>query len=48
MEWYIFVFDKVHTLQKQCASQPNTPISGGRFACKAAGNIWATLTMKPQ
>jgi hypothetical protein len=48
MEWFIFVFDKAHTLVKQCESQPNTPVGGGRFSCKAAGNMWATLTIKPQ
>lgn len=47
MEWLIFVFDKAHTLVKQCTSQPNTLVSGGRFSCKAAGNVGATLTIKP-
>lgn len=48
MEWLIFVFDKAHTLVKQCESQRNTPVSGGRFTCKAGGNIWATLSIKAQ
>ena len=48
MEWLIFVFDKAHALVKQCESQRYTPVSGGRFSCKAAGNTWATLSIKPQ
>jgi hypothetical protein len=48
LAWYIFVFNKVHTLVKQCESKPNTPISGGRFVCKAGGNVSATLTTRPQ
>ena len=48
MEWVIFVFDKAYTLVKQCGNQPYTPISGGRFACKAGGNVSATLTLKPK
>ena len=48
MLWLIFVFDKAYTLVKQCQSPPNTPISGGRFACKGGGNLSATLTLKPR
>lgn len=42
------MFDKAHTLVKQCGNQPYTPISGGRFTCKAGGKLSATLTFKPQ
>jgi hypothetical protein len=49
MRWIIFVFDKTYAEVKQCESQqPNTPVSGGRFPCKAGGNVSATLTFKPQ
>jgi hypothetical protein len=47
MQWLIFVFDKAHSLVKQCGSQPNTPVGGGRFTCKAGGNVSVTLTIKP-
>jgi hypothetical protein len=48
IQWYIFVFDKAYKLLKQCQSEPNTRISGGRFACKASGNMSATLTLRPK
>jgi hypothetical protein len=48
MQWYIYVIDKAYALVKQCQSQPDTPVSGGRFACKASGTLSATLTLKPQ
>jgi hypothetical protein len=48
MQWFIFVVDKAYALAKQCQSQPNTPVGGGRFPCKASGNLSATLTLKPQ
>lgn len=47
MQWLIFVFDKAYALVKQCESQPNTPVSGGRFTCKAGGKVSVTLTLKP-
>jgi hypothetical protein len=46
--WYIFVYDKAHTLVKQCSPEPNTPIASGRFACKAAGKLSATLTLRAE
>ncbi len=46
--WYIFVYDKAHTLAKQCQSEPNSPIGSGRFPCKASGNVTATLTLRPE
>ena len=39
VQWFIF---------KQCESAPDTPVSGGRFTCKAGGNLSATLTLKPR
>lgn len=48
MQWFIFVVDKKYALVKQCQSEPNTPVSGGRFACKAGGNVAVTLTLKPR
>ena len=48
MLYLIFVFDKAHNLVKQCQSESNTQVSGGRFVCKSAGNVSATLTLKPQ
>ncbi len=47
MQWLIFVFDKAYALVKQCQSQPYIPVSGGRFVCKAGGNVSVTLTVKP-
>lgn len=47
MQWFIFVVDKKYALVKQCESAPDTPVSGGRFSCKASGNQSATLTLKP-
>jgi hypothetical protein len=46
--WNIFVFDKKHVLVKQCGNEPYSPISTGRFPCKAGGNVSATLTIKPR
>jgi hypothetical protein len=55
MQCLIFVLDKAYTQVQQCqrgTPPPSGPtpvsVSGGRFACKASGNIWATLTIKPQ
>jgi hypothetical protein len=48
MQWFIFVFDKSYAQVKQCQSQPDAPVTGGRFACKASGTLSATLTLKPQ
>lgn len=48
VQWFIFVFDKKYALVKQCESAPDTPVSGGRFTCKAGGNLSATLTLKPR
>lgn len=46
--WNVFVFDTAHNLVKQCGNEPYTPLSGGRFPCKAGGNVSATLTIKPR
>lgn len=48
MLWLVFVVDKKYALVKQCESAPDTPVSGGRFTCKAGGNLSATLTLKPR
>ena len=48
MQWLIFVFDKKYALVKQCGSDPGIPVSGGRFTCKAGGNVSVTLTLKPR
>lgn len=47
MHWLIFVFDKAYKQVKQCESDRNPPVAGGRFTCKESGALSVTLTLKP-
>ena len=48
MYWQTFVFDKAYKQVKGCTSEPKVPVTGGRFPCKAGGNLSATLTIRPE
>lgn len=48
MYWQSFVIDKAYKQVKACNSEPKVPVGGGRFPCKASGNLSATLVLRPK
>ena len=48
MYWQTFVFDKAYKQVKGFTTEPKVPVTGGRFPCKAGGNLSATLTVRPE
>ena len=48
MYWQSFVIDKSYKQVKACYSEPKVPVGGGRFPCKASGNLSATLVLRPK
>ena len=48
MYWQSFVIDKAYKQVKACYSEPKVPVGGGRFPCKASGNLSATLVLRPK